>query len=98
MVKVKKCLSEFFWQDNWFKEEKFKWRLLSVESMNVYLGKKSNLMDGIDCSFQNNFICRKYSSTQSDCRNKDIFYAIRIFYDVGYFNKDDAKLDECINL
>ena len=96
ICQVKKLLSQFFWRDDWMKEdEKYKWRYLSVESMNVYLGKKSNLKEGIDCSFQNNFISKGYSYSQSNCRNKDIFYAIRCFYDVGYFNKNQAMLDEC---
>jgi hypothetical protein len=78
---VKRNISEFLSRDEWFAEERYKWRFLNCETVFVLSTNKRALASNLNESFQ-------VISTSKSSINTLMFFAMKIYFDVGFYGID----------
>ena len=83
---VKKSVAEFLSRDEWTAQQQYKWILLNCETVFVMSPNnlKNSLEDNTDKSFQD------ISSSKLSI-NRNLFFAVKLYYDVGFYGVDHIK-------
>ena len=89
---VKRNISQFLSRDEWSAEERYKWRFLNCETVFVLSSNRRALESNLNESFQ-------VISTSKSSINTLMFFAIKTYFDVGFYGIDkDENLKKCENL
>ena len=80
---IKRTLADFMSRDEWTAHPQYKWILLNFETVSVFTPSsaedmKSSLESNVEQSFQ-------AISASNSSINRNLFFAIKLYFDVGYY-------------
>lgn len=90
---LRKQMNEFLMKENWNDEidVRKQWRFLMAESIAIFTKEEAKKNKKLNIDYDNSFHAISISTTGMNC---SMFNAINIFYDVGFFEQENADNEQ----